>query len=49
MGGMIMRLSVRVTYGPWRREPLAQGKGVTARWGLKEAGSKLTTRGIRSA
>jgi len=25
-------------------EPLSEGKGVTARWGLKEAGATVTTR-----
>ena len=27
-----------------KSEPLSEGKGVTARWGLKEAGATATTR-----
>ncbi len=36
-------LEVKVLYGGGSTEPLAKGKGVTARWGLKEAGGKVAS------
>ena len=38
---MVRILGVKVPYGPKWSEPLAEGKGVIARWGLEEAGGKI--------
>jgi len=46
---MYGNLEVKVLYGRRWCQPLAKGKGVTARWGLKEAGGKAPHRGTRSA
>ena len=35
---------MRYLCGPSCAEPLVEGKGVTARWGLKEARGKTRTR-----
>ncbi len=41
MPGMGDVSRVEVPNGGWRHQPLAEGKGVTAMWGLKEAKGKV--------
>jgi hypothetical protein len=36
-------LGVEVPHGGGSTEPLAEGKGVSARWGLEEAGGKAAS------
>jgi hypothetical protein len=41
--GMGADLGVEVPHGGGSTEPLAEGKGVSARWGLEEAGGKAAS------
>jgi len=34
---------VKVPNGGWSHQPIAKGKGITARWGLEEARGKPAT------
>jgi hypothetical protein len=45
---LIDSLEVRVPYPPDGGEGLAEHKGITARWGLKEAWSKTAARWTRT-